>query len=297
MILESRTKDFLVMRNSETELKICFVLPTKNEMNTVGPLIHSLKKLTEENRWTAHIIVTDDSTDATRKFAQEAGAEVVSGGDIGLGAAVIVGIRKAVEKNPHWVITLDSDGQVDINEIPKFLDVAKKERADMVTSSRFLGKENFDYRYPWLNWVGNRILVTILFFSSGKCFSDSHGGIRIIKKELAEKFYLLGKHTYVQETLILASKDGAKIIELPSRWKVREHGKSRVLSSIFRYMYRTSPALAFHMNLHFGFAGLSLWFFYQSQKGINSWTGIVAVLCALISVGVAAQYPFRMRVK
>lgn len=297
MIFENRTKDFLVMHNSESEMKVCFVLPTKNEMNTVGPLILSLKKLSEENKWTAHIIVTDDSTDSTRTIAKEAGAEVVSGGNIGLGAAMIVGIRRAVEKNPHWVITLDSDGQVDINEIPKFLEVARNEGADMVTSSRFLGKENFDYRYPWLNWVGNRMLVTILFFSSGKLFSDSHGGIRIINRELAEKFYLLGKHTYVQETLILASKAGAKIVELPSRWKVREHGKSRVLHSIFRYMYRTTPALAFHMNLHFGFAGLSLWLFYQSQRGLGSWLGILAILFVIAALGVAAQFPFRMRVK
>lgn len=285
------------MHKTDNENKICFVLPTKNEMHTIGSLIESLKKLANENGWISQIVVVDDSDDQTRSIAEKAGAEVVPGGNIGLGAAVIFGLRRALEKNPHWIITLDSDGQVDISEIPKFLELAKNEGAQMVTSSRFLGTENFDYRYPWLNWVGNRILVSLLFLSSGKFFTDSHGGIRVMKKELAENFYLIGKHTYVQETLIQACRAGAKIIELPSRWKVREHGKSRVLHSIFRYMYRTSPALAFHMRIHFGLAGLSLWFFYQFQRGAGQFAGTCAILSAMGAFAIALQYPFRLKVR
>jgi glycosyltransferase involved in cell wall biosynthesis len=292
-------KDSLVIPKLNSQLKISFVLPTKNEMDSIKSVISDIQKLGKEFNWNHRIILSDDSTDETKRIALSMGATVIDGKNLGLGAAVILGLREALSDAPEWIFTLDTDGQVEISEIPKFLETAINQSADLVISSRFLGKENFQYQYPYLNWVGNRILVAILFLATGRFFTDSHGGIRLIKAELAQNFSLMGKHTYVQETLIASHRRGAKIIELPSKWKIRKFGKSRVLNSIFRYVYRTLPALSYYLYLHFGFAALSLYALFQFQRsGYQSMPFAIVGLCLMIlALKIFSLRFFRLTVK
>lgn len=241
---------------------IAFVLPTKNEQNSIGSVISDLVRLAETNRWHASVIITDDSNDSTAMIAQSLGATVVNGGGVGLGHAMVMGLREAMRIHNHlhkldWVISLDSDGQVDCNEILQFLSTAEREQADLVLSSRFSAGTTIDYRYPRLNWCGNRILVATLRLATGLPITDSHGGIRIMRPALVQKLSLIGRHTYVQEFIIQAHRNGSKIIELSSRWKKRESGQSRVLQSILRYVARTLPALLYYLRLHIVFLTLA----------------------------------------
>jgi glycosyltransferase involved in cell wall biosynthesis len=288
-----------VIHKLTSGLLVSFVLPTKNEKDSIESVISGLRNVANENHWKYQIILSDDSTDNTREIALSLGARVVDGKNIGLGAAVIFGIREALLDNPDWIVTLDTDGQVDLSEIPSFLEAAINESADLVISSRFLGEENFQYKYPYLNWLGNRILVAILYLATGRFFTDSHGGIRVIRSGLAEKFSLLGKHTYVQETLISSHRLGAKIIELPSRWNVRKFGKSRVLNSIFRYIYRTLPALSYHMYFHFGFTALSIYtfFLFQRSKFSELHLALSSAVFLCLAGSIFSLRLFRLRVK
>jgi hypothetical protein len=60
----------------------------------------------------------------------------------------------------------------------------------------------------------------------------------------------LGSHTYVQETIIDAAEKGFRIVELASVWQPRLHGKSRVVSSIPRYVFYTLPILMLRSGQH-----------------------------------------------
>lgn len=234
--------------------RIAFILPTKNEAKTIGPLIRDLRELCSHEGWASEIIVVDDSDDETPAIARELGATVLSGGKIGLGHALFIGLKTAKSGNFEWIFSLDTDGQVEVSEIPIFLKTAKLEKADIVLSSRFLSPDSFDYPYPFINWFGNRLLVTYLRLATGLPITDSHGGIRLIHRRCLDDLFLIGRHTYVQETIVQWSKKKFKIIELPSKWRERKSGDSRVLSSIFRYMARTTPALLFHIRMHYAFA-------------------------------------------
>lgn len=163
---------------------------------------------------------------------------------------MLKGLSLARSKNPDWVLSLDSDGQVDPQEIPDFLNASASCEADVVLSSRFLNSNHLEYSYPLVNWLGNRILVGILRLATWYPFTDSHGGIRLMRPEATDNLMLIGRHTYVQETLIQMHRQNFKIIEVPSRWRERRHGDSRVLASIFRYIRRTLPALLFHLRAH-----------------------------------------------
>lgn len=233
------------------KIKISFVIPTKNEQQTIAFIINSIREISEkENYQIVDIIISDDSRDNTRKIAHDLGARVLIAGAKGLGHAMLKGLKTAVQKDIDVVISLDSDGQVDLNEIPSFVSEAIHKNFDMVLASRFLKKGLVDYKYPLINRFGTIVLSKILRKFTDLPLTDSHGGIRAIKPEVIRELELVGSHTYVQETIIDAVEKGFRLTELPSRWKKRNHGKSRVVKSIPKYVFYTLPVLIIRAGNH-----------------------------------------------
>jgi len=71
-----------------------------------------------------------------------------------------------------------------------------------------------------------------------------------MKAEVVEELEMLGTHTYVQETIIDAVEKGFSLKELPSVWKCRGYGKSRVVGSIPVYIFYTLPILVLRSKQH-----------------------------------------------
>ena len=234
--------------------KVSFVIPTKNEASTIGQVIREIKDVCAHNEIQIHeIVITDDSTDDTRKIASENGARVVVGGGKGLGTAMLKGLKSAARSNPDLIISIDADGQVDLNEIPVFIEAKDRERADMVLGSRFKEKGLIDYKYRFINRFGTIVLSWILRRFTKLPLTDSHGGIRAVTPDVVRELELLGTHTYVQESIIDAAENGFKIIEIPSKWLRREHGKSRVVLSIPKYVFYTLPVLILRSGKHISY--------------------------------------------
>jgi hypothetical protein len=80
--------------------------------------------------------------------------------------------------------------------------------------------------------------------------TDSHGGIRAMRPEVAAELDMFGTHTYVQESIIDAAEKGFRIKEIPSVWRKREVGTSRVVKSIPRYVFYTLPILLLRSGQH-----------------------------------------------
>jgi glycosyltransferase involved in cell wall biosynthesis len=231
--------------------KICVVIPTKNEEKSVAAVVFSVKEVLSPLATDGlDIIVVDDSTDGTRRLARAAGAEVLNGGGRGLGSAMYEGLKAAASKEPDFIVSVDGDGQADVVEIPTFLAPLLEDRADLVVGSRFLEKRLVQYRYRLVNRFGTIVLAWILRRLTGLPLTDSHGGLRAMRRDVAEELEMLGTHTYVQETIIDAKEKGFRILEIPSVWKVRRHGKSRVVSSVPRYVFYSLPVLILRSGEH-----------------------------------------------
>ena len=243
---------------------VSFVIPTKNEQETIGEIIRDIRKICHKSNISIReIIITDDSTDKTREIANDNGATIVIGGGKGLGTAMLKGLKYAIKASPDIVISIDGDGQVDLSEIPLFIESMVHQRADMVLGSRFKEKEKalVHYRYPFINRIGIFILSFILKRLTTLSLTDSHGGIRAMNPHVVNELELIGTHTYVQESIIDAHENGFKIIEIPSRWLKRSHGGSRVVSSIPEYVFSTLPVLILRSGKHVGclfYAGIFL---------------------------------------
>lgn len=232
--------------------RACVVVPTKNEAASIAGVIAEIRRGFAGTRYDdVVILVVDDSTDATRRTAREHGALVIRGDGDGLGSAVFKGLRAAAELAPDVILAVDGDGQADAAaEIPRFLAPIERDEADLVLGSRFLEADLVGYRYRAVNRFGTRVLSRMLRAQTGLPLTDSHGGLRAMRPEVAASLEMLGTHTYVQETIIDAAEKGFRIVELPSAWRPRKAGKSRVVSSIPKYVFYTLPVLLLRSGTH-----------------------------------------------
>lgn len=228
------------------------VIPTRNEEKSIESVIAEIRSAFTGSRYDrVEILITDDSVDGTRAIARRAGAHVVNGGGEGLGAAMYRGLKESLAFDPDVVVTIDGDGQTDAKvEIPRFLAVIDRDEADLVLGSRFKERGLVRYRYPLINRFGTRVLTHFLNAKTGLGLTDSHGGIRVMRAAVVQELQMIGTHTYVQETIIDAAEKGFRIIELPSAWRAREHGTSRVVGSIPKYVFYTLPIILLRSGHH-----------------------------------------------
>ncbi|HQY89863.1 MAG TPA: hypothetical protein PK402_14510, partial [Tepidisphaeraceae bacterium] len=84
-----------------------------------------------------------------------------------------------------------------------------------------------------INWV-----------CGGTKFTDVSCGFRAFSREAAYRLTLFGRYTYTQECFIDLFSKGMRIVEVPLAVRgVREHGKSRVASSIIKYASNSGPII------------------------------------------------------
>jgi glycosyltransferase involved in cell wall biosynthesis len=228
------------------------VIPTRNEEQSIARVIAEIRSGFVGTRYNdIDIVLADDSSDRTRRVARELGAVVVPGGGEGLGVAMYRGLKAAAQLAPDVIIAVDGDGQADAAaEIRRFLAPIERDEADLVIGSRFLDRGLVKYPYRWINRFGTRVLSAFLRAQTGLPLTDSHGGIRAMRPEVAADLDLLGTQTYVQESILDAVEKGYRVTEIASVWRKREHGSSRVVGSIPKYILYTLPILILRSGQH-----------------------------------------------
>lgn len=232
-------------------MTVAVVIPTKNEEATISDVIASVRNTLKEAGFESRIYVADDSHDATRRIASSSGTTIVRGSGEGLGTAMFRGLKAAVGDDVQVIVSIDGDGQTDVaGELLTFMTPVLDGKADLVLGSRFLQAGSVRYRYKWKNRIGTRVLVGMLRRRTGLPLTDSHGGIRAMTCDVVRDLEMIGTHTYVQETIIDAHEKGFRILELPSSWLPRKHGKSRVVRSIPSYVLYTLPVLLLRSGQH-----------------------------------------------
>ncbi len=215
--------------------KICVIIPAFNEEVLIGNVLDTLPNFID-----IIIVVDDGSTDGTVDIAKSKGATVISHGkNEGVGAAFQTGLKKTMELGADIMVNIDADGQFNPKDIDKLIKPIIDNEADFVTASRF---KNPDY-YPKMTKVkfyGNKLMSSLIAKIVGKKFYDVSCGFRAYSKEALLRINLFGTFTYTQETFLDLAFKNVSIAEIPIKVKgIREHGKSRVASNLFRYGYQS----------------------------------------------------------
>jgi len=226
-------------------MKLVVTIPAQNEEKTIGEVIDRIPRDIPGITEIEVIVMNDGSTDHTAEIAERAGAIVVNlVGRPGLGSVFRAGLERAMRRGADVIVNIDGDMQFNPADIKTLVVPLLEDRADFVTCTRFADPE-LRPEMPAVKYHGNRMVTRIInWVCGGTSFTDVSCGFRAFNREAAYRMTLFGRFTYTQECFIDLFSKGMRIVEVPLRVRgVREHGKSRVASNLWKYATSSLPII------------------------------------------------------
>jgi len=182
-------------------------IPAYNEENHIADVIKKSLLYVDQ------VVVCDDgSTDDTANIAKSAGAIVISQSNQGYGAAISTLFDYARRNNAKIMVTLDSDGQHNPEQIPLLLDAIITHGVDVSVGSRFLGDtEASGYRK-----AGIKIITSAANYGTNLKISDSQSGFRAYSRKAISTIHPTEQGMSVStEILLKISNKGLSLAEVP----------------------------------------------------------------------------------
>lgn len=225
--------------------KVTAILPAYNEELCISSIILGSKKYVDKI-----IVVDDGSTDNTAEIAELAGAQVIKHySNKGKGAALKTGFKAA--KNAGIIVTLDSDGQHNPEEIPKLIAPIISGKADIVNGSRYLNGNKNDT--PSYRRIGQFLLDKITNIGSGLNITDSQSGFRAFARYTMPAFrFNCADFGIESEMLTDAANAGLRIreVEIGVRYDVDSSTKNPVSHGV-SVLFKIINDLEFQRPLYY----------------------------------------------
>ncbi len=221
-------------RETSNQVTFLVVLPHYNHLKTLRAVAEQCRAV-----W-PHVLVVDDGSD-------ESPQTYLQGVDVsflrqtpnqGKGTAIMTGAAWAQEHGFSHIITIDSDGQHDPQEIPLFIHAAKQHPKSLI-----LGVRKFDERVPFGSRFGRKFGNFWVHVQTGKAVQDIQSGYRCYPINLLNTLRIWSKrYTFEVEVVVRALWAGFSIEEIPvsvsytderishfSQWK--DNGRLTVLNT------------------------------------------------------------------
>lgn len=182
---------FFIMKNLA-------VIPAYNAAESIAEVIEGLKKAGFDND--SILVVDDGSRDSTSRVAEESDVLVIRHEqNLGKGAALKTGFSYAIEKSFDAVLTLDSDMQHPPSLAPKFVEMQRETRADIVLGNRLSDLSDMPLHRRFSN------LTTTFFVRlwTRAEIRDSQCGYRLIRTDILKKLDLRTNYYQAETELIL----------------------------------------------------------------------------------------------
>jgi glycosyltransferase involved in cell wall biosynthesis len=277
------------MFENPSSLHIMVCIPAYNEEKNISQVIQNSKKFAKE------VIVYDDgSTDETSKVATECGAIVIRNPkNKGYGKALSELFRYSLQRNVDIMLTLDSDGQHDPDQIPSLIEPILKNEADVVLGSRFLKRE-ITKSIPSYRSLGIRAITKVARVASYDNITDSQSGFRAYNNNALSKLRLYEDGMAISTEILLKAKDqDLKVTEVPITIKYFQdssthnpvsHGIS-VMTHLLRHLSFRKPLIFYGLPGLF-FLIISSVFMYSALDQFST-TRYVSTNMIILSLGFA----------
>ncbi|MGM0365122.1 MAG: glycosyltransferase family 2 protein [Actinomycetota bacterium] len=164
------------------ENKIAILIPAYNEEKYIAEVIKNCTKFCMDI-----IIVNDGSADRTasiiRSLPQPVSCRIIlieHPRNCGKGKSLVTGFNYIVSENYKGVITMDADGQHDINEIPHFMEKLENENPDIIVGNRLDDTKGM----PFIRLATNLFTSWLISVIAGKKIKDVQSGYRYINMKV-----------------------------------------------------------------------------------------------------------------
>jgi glycosyltransferase involved in cell wall biosynthesis len=214
-------------------------MPAYNEADNIESTIRHCFKLLKDLK--GEVVVTNDgSRDNTLAILEKLKYDfpnliiVNHSRNMGYGVALKDAI---VATKGDLVVSIDSDGQFDISELPRFLEIFDKE-PDILSGFRIKKQDTF------FKVLSNRILNVIVNLLFGLRLRDNNCAFKLYRGEIIRNILIESRGFQAPtEILIKANALGFKIDQLPVSHLPRKKGKSAL--SPFKTIFEIIPFLLY----------------------------------------------------
>ena len=166
--------------------RLAVVMPSRNEAAAIGPVLARIPGRIAGME-VIPVVVDDGSTDRTGEIARQHGATVIRHlTNLGVGAATITGLEAARRLNADVIVTMDSDGQHDPDELEALVECLIAGPFDVVIGSRILTPKGM----PPVRFAANLLLNAVTYVVYGKIVSDSQSGFKAFSRGAADRLDL-----------------------------------------------------------------------------------------------------------
>lgn len=197
------------------------VMPAFNEEAVIGDVI---REVFEKLPGVTCLVVSDGSHDRTVEIAREAGARVADlPFNLGVGGAMRVGFKYALQNGFHAAVQIDADGQHDPASVPDLL--RGLDSSDIVIGARFAGRGNYTVRGP-RKWA-MKFLSSVLSHTAKTKLTDTTSGLKANGPRALKLFAETYPAEYLGDTieaLVIAGKSGLVISQVPAEMRPRAGG-------------------------------------------------------------------------
>ncbi|WP_194422088.1 glycosyltransferase family 2 protein [Microbacterium abyssi] len=206
------------------------VIPLYNEADVIADVIRGLRK-----EFTNVVCIDDGSVDGSADIAAAAGARLVRHPvNLGQGAALQTGIDFALlHPECDYIVTFDADGQHRVEDAVAMLAVVRTQNTAVVFGSRFLDDRT---RPGWMKKVVLKTAVWVTNMTTGMRLTDAHNGLRVIRRDAAEKIELKqDRMAHATEIVLEIGRTGLPWTEHPVELLYTDYSKAKgqsVLNSV-----------------------------------------------------------------
>ncbi len=217
---------------SADSARILIALATYNERDNLAPLLAAIHAIVPS----ADLLVIDDnSPDGTGRLADELAAHqphlhvLHRPGKLGLGTAILAGMRYALEHGYDWFVNMDADFSHHPRYLPALL--AGMDSHDVMIGSRYVpggGSVNWPLSRRLMSRAINMLAARLMRIPARDC-SGAYRCYRVatLREAQLERVRSRG-YSFQQEVLYRCRKAGGKIGETPIVFENRRAGKSKV---------------------------------------------------------------------
>jgi glycosyltransferase involved in cell wall biosynthesis len=196
-------------------------MPAFNEEAAVSAVVAEVRSALPD---VGILVVDDGSRDRTADVAASAGATVLRlPFNLGVGGAMRLGFRFAIENGYRNVVQIDADGQHDPANVPQLL--SELDSADVVLGARFAGEGDYEVKGP-RRWA-MRVLAGTLSRIAHTRLTDTTSGFRASGPKAVRLFAEHYPAEYLGDTieaLVIAARADCVIRQVPVAMRERAGG-------------------------------------------------------------------------